>query len=398
MAVSALWGHKLRAFLTVLGVAIGIFTVGTVTAIIDGLNKSFSDQISMLGSDVFYVSRANWFGGYEEWIKSWRRKPITMDTAEFLEESCTLVSAATPVLQRNSTIKFKDRSLEFIETSGVNDRMPEIEGSDIAEGRFFTQSETRHRKDVAVIGEEIRKEFFPLINPIDQTIKIDGHRFTVIGLFTKKGEMLGHNMDNRIQIPYLSFVKYFGGKHRDVTIAVKSKYPDRGDETLEEITAVMRNQRGLRPQDEDDFAVNQISALLDLYKSMTAMLWAVAIGIGSISLIVGGIGVMNIMLVTVAERTREIGIRKSIGATRRKILFQFLVESMVVCAVGVLLGLLAASGAAFMIEKFTPLAARIPANWAFIGVGTVVLVGLIFGLWPANKAASLDPIEALHYS
>ncbi|NOZ08995.1 MAG: FtsX-like permease family protein [FCB group bacterium] len=397
LALAALWGHKLRAFLTTLGIAIGVFTVGTVMAIIHGLNTSFSDQISMLGSDVFYISTHKWGGGYEEWIRSWRRKPITPEAVNYILDHGRLVDIASPMLGRRSTLKFNDKSLELVQVAGVNQYALEIDGSDLAEGRFFSAADVSHRKNVVVIGDDVRQEFFPGIDPLGQILKISGHKFTVIGCFVRKGQMLGNNMDNRVQIPYLTFSKFFGGRRTNTTIAAKAVSPDLVDDAYDELRSLLRHYRRLKPQDEDDFAINQISSIMELYNKMTAMLWAVAIGIGSISLIVGGIGVMNIMLVTVAERTKEIGIRKSIGATRSKILFQFLVESMVVCALGVILGLTLASGVAFAVQKFTPLAASIPANWGLLGAGTVVIVGLVFGLWPANKAAKLDPIEALHY-
>ncbi len=397
LALAALWGHKLRAFLTTLGIAIGVFTVGTVMAIIDGLNKSFTDQISMLGSDVFYISTHKWAGGYEDWIRSWKRKAITPAVAEYILENGHLIDIASPMLGRRSTLKYNDKSLDAVEVAGVNQYALEIDGSNMSEGRFFSAADVSHRKNVVTIGDEVRQEFFPRIDPLGQTLKISGHKFTVIGCLEKKGNMLGNNMDNRVQIPYLTFSKVFGGKRTNTTIAAKAVSPELVDEAHDELRALLRHYRGLKPQDEDDFAINQISSIMELYNKMTGMLWAVAIGIGSISLIVGGIGVMNIMLVTVAERTKEIGIRKSIGATRSKILFQFLIESMVVCALGVIIGLTCASGVALLVQKFTPLAASIPANWGFLGAGTVVIVGLVFGLWPANKAAQLDPIEALHY-
>ena len=398
MGFTALWAHKLRTILTTLGITIGVFTVGTVTAIIEGLNSSFSEQISLLGSDVFYISRSEWFGGYEEWIKSWKRKPITMETADFIMDHAHLVNVASPSFDSRLTLKYKGKSLESVNVEGVNQHMAFIEGTEIISGRYFTESDISHRKNVTVIGETIRAQFFPNIDPIGQVISIKGQKFTVIGLFEKKGEMLGWSIDNRIQIPYMTFTKFIGGRRTDANISVKASHPEVVDDSIEEVTAIMRHNRGLKPQEENDFAINQMDSLMDMYNQMTAMLWAVAIGIGSISLIVGGIGVMNIMLVTVTERTREIGIRKSIGATRQKILLQFLMESMVVCSLGVGIGLALASGITFLIDQFSPLAARVPASWGFLGAGTVIIVGLVFGLLPANKAAKLNPIDALGYS
>jgi len=397
MSISALLAHKMRTVLTTLGITIGVFTVGAITAIIEGLNSSFESQISMMGSDVFYISKGSWFGGYESWINARKRKPVDVDLADYISENAINVSATSPMVNRHRTLKYKDKSIESVEVTGVNHLMPMIEGTEIDAGRFFSESECRHRKNVVVIGENIRKEFFPDTNPVGEKIYISGHRFMVIGLFEKKGKMLFNDMDNRVQVPYLTFSKLFQRRNRGANIAVKSTSTAMLDDSKEEVRNLVRHYRHLKPSDEDDFAINQMNTLVDMYNRMTALLWAVAIGIGSISLVVGGIGVMNIMLVSVTERTREIGIRKSVGATRQKILFQFLFESMAVCSIGVISGLLLATGAAYIIHTFTPLAAKVPANWGILGAGVVVLVGLIFGMWPANRAARLDPIDALRF-
>ncbi len=398
MGVSALWAHKLRAVLTTLGITIGVFTVGSVTAIIEGLNSSFSSQLSSLGTDVFYVSRHNWFSGYEGWIKSMKWKIIPIEAADYISQHAVNVSVTSPMIRSRANLKFKEKSLSSVEITGVNQHMPVIEGTEISEGRFFTEPELRHRKNVVVIGENIRKEFFPNRNPLGESILIRGNRFTVIGLFEKKGKMLFNDLDSRVQIPYTTFRKTIQKKNRGATIAVKALRPDLLEDARDEVTHLIRHYRKLKPAQEDDFAINQMNTLQEMYNKTTSLLWIVAIGIGSISLIVGGIGVMNIMLVSVAERTREIGIRKSIGATRQKILLQFLVESMVVCSVGVVAGLSLASLSAVLIQQFTPLAAKVPASWGLLGAGTVILVGLIFGMWPANRAARLDPITALRYN
>ena len=226
---------------------------------------------------------------------------------------------------------------------------------------------------------------------------INGRKFLVIGLLDKQGQMLGRNLDNMIYIPAETLLKMFGRRWRNITIAVKASEPELLAEARDEVEGIMRRYRKLRPGEENDFAINQQSSLQELYDNATGMLWMVAMGIGSIALIVGGVGVMNIMLVTVTERTMEIGIRKSLGARRRTILWQFLVESMAVSAVGVVVGFGLASATALFIQKSTPLAARIPPTWGLLGIGVVVVVGLIFGLWPATKAARMDPIEALRY-
>ncbi len=243
----------------------------------------------------------------------------------------------------------------------------------------------------------MKENLFPNEDPLGKRISINGRRFLVIGLLEKQGQMMGRSLDNMVYIPAETLLKMYGRRWRNISIALKAADPTLVNEAREEVEGIMRRYRQLRPGQPDDFAINQQSTLQELYDNATRMLWMVAIGIGSIALIVGGVGVMNIMLVTVTERTMEIGIRKSLGARRSTIRWQFLVESMTVSALGVTVGFLLASGAAVVIGWVTPLSARVPPTWGALGIGVVVVVGLIFGLWPATKAARLDPIEALRY-
>ncbi|UCD37125.1 MAG: ABC transporter permease [Fidelibacterota bacterium] len=397
IAGSALWAHKFRALLTTLGIAIGIFTVGVVMAIIEGLNATFSEQISSLGSDVLYVDKRAWFQGHEEWVRSRQRRNIGLDAVDYIAQRSEYVSHVSPRVFQRGTLKYGDKSLESVTIQGVHEDMAVISGTEIVAGRFLSRTDTRHKKAVAVIGNSIKEELFASVDPLGQRIFINGRRFLVIGVLEEQGQMMGRDLDNMAYVPAETLLKMFGRRWRNISIALKAAQPDMVGEARDEVIGIMRRYRQLRPGQPDDFAINQQSTLQDLYDNATRMLWMVAIGIGSIALIVGGVGVMNIMLVTVTERTAEIGIRKSLGARRSTIRWQFLVESMTVSALGVVVGFLLASGAAIIVERATPLAARIPPAWGGLGVGVVVVVGLVFGLWPATKAARLDPIEALRY-
>ncbi|MCK4578359.1 MAG: ABC transporter permease [Candidatus Marinimicrobia bacterium] len=397
IAGAALWAHKFRALLTTLGIAIGIFTVGVVMAIIEGLNVSFSEQISSLGSDVMYIDKRDWFMNRDTWLMTRQRRNIGMDAAAYIRERATYISHVSPRIYQRTTLKRGDKSLEHIATIGVAEDMAVISGTDLTNGRFISIADGHHRKPVVVIGDAVREELFEWEDPVGQRISLSGRKFLVIGVLEKQGQMLGRNMDNMVYIPAETLLKMFSRRWRNITIAVKASDPALLADARDEVEGIMRRYRKLRPGEDNDFAINQQSSLQEFYDNATRMLWMVAIGIGSIALIVGGVGVMNIMLVTVTERTREIGIRKSLGARRSTIRWQFLVESMTVSALGVLVGFLAASGVAVFIHKSTPLAARIPPAWGLLGVGVVVVVGLIFGLWPATKAARLDPIDALRY-
>jgi putative ABC transport system permease protein len=294
-------------------------------------------------------------------------------------------------------MKYRDKSLERVSVLGVNGDMAVISGQEVESGRYLSAIDTRRKKAVVVIGDAVRENLFENTEAVGKRLSINGRKFLVIGVLEKQGQMLGRNLDNTAYIPAETLLKMFGQRWRNISIAVKAVEPYLVEEARDEVEGIMRRYRKLRPSQENDFAINQQSSLQELYDNATKMLWMVAVGIGSIALIVGGVGVMNIMLVTVTERTFEIGIRKSLGARRSTIRWQFLVESMVVSALGVVIGFIAAYGVANFIQKSTPLAASIPPAWLGLGVGVVVVVGLIFGLWPATKAARMDPIEALRY-
>jgi len=397
VAGSALWAHKFRALLTTLGIAIGIFTVGVVMAIIEGLNATFTEQISSLGSDVLYVEKRPWTMSHQEWLTSRQRRNIGMDAVDYIAQRAEFVSHISPQVYQGGTLKYGDKNLEGVSVQGVHADMVVISGSEVVDGRFLSRVDTRRKKAVTVIGDAVKENLFENGISVGKNISINGRRFLVIGVLEKKGQMMGQDPDNMVYIPAETLLKMYGNRWRNISIAVKAADPAMLDETRDEVIGIMRRYRQLRPGQPDDFAINQQSTLQEFFDNATRLLWMVAIGIGSIALVVGGVGVMNIMLVTVTERTMEIGIRKSLGARQSTIRWQFLVESMTVCSLGVVVGFLLASGVAIIIQRATPLMARIPPSWGGLGIGVVVVVGLVFGLWPATKAARLDPIEALRY-
>lgn len=396
IALDALKTHRLRAILATLGIVIGITMVVGIASIIDGLNKAFYASISALGSDTLFIQKFPWGGG-EEWWKYRNRKNITMKEAEAIKKHATLVKAVAPSMYTMRQVKYGNQGLDDVIIIGTNheyretfDALPEV-------GRFLSEADVQHRRNVCVIGHEVAEKLFENVTPLGRWIKIGSHKFKVIGTLEEKGKLLGLvSLDDRVMLPWGIFEKHFGSR-RDVSISVKVVDSERMGEARDELRGVLRRVRRVPPDEEDDFSINEQSVFTSMYQSLTGGLWAAAIGIAAISLIVGGIGIMNILLVSVTERTREIGIRKAIGARRRDILWQFLIESLTITAVGGAIGFGLGLGLGKLVSAVTLLPSSLALWMVYIGIGFVTAVGLLFGIYPASKAARLNPIDALSY-
>jgi putative ABC transport system permease protein len=398
IAGQALWAHKLRSLLTTLGIVIGVVTVVGIISIIQGLNKGFVNQISSLGSDVLYIDRYPWMMDGQQWWQVRGRPKIEINHYEYIDDHASLASRVIPQVSTRQGLKYKGHSLDRVRVFGTNEFG--LDGgfgpNEVEEGRFISPLEVDRNRMVAVIGQTVVENLFEETDPVGKWMTIGNDRFMIIGTLKEQGSMLGNNMDDTIYIPYGAFTKAFG-PWRSYTLAVKVANPAMMEDARIELTGLMRTARELKPREDNDFAINNQDMLVEFYNNITRGLWATAIGIGGISLLVGGIGIMNIMLVSVTERTKEIGIRKALGATKSNVLLQFLIESMTVCSVGVIIGLGAAAGIATFIDKNTPLPASISPTFAVLGIGFVVVIGVLFGLWPASRAAKLNPIDALRY-
>ncbi|MCH7756054.1 ABC transporter permease, partial [candidate division KSB1 bacterium] len=381
-----------------LGIVIGILAVITTMTAANGLGNTFRESISALGSDVLYVSRRPWImtGNFFQFRN---RKNLGLKEAQKLEESLKNALAINPTTNTNKNIKYKSTTLEGITIIGTTDKHMMVSASVPDQGRFLTAFEVQFKKQVCVIGAEIKERLFEEVDPINKKIKLGRFKYRVVGVMEKQGSagfFGGPNFDRQVFVPITSFMKSYGGNNRDFNIAVKAP-PNISLANFEyEVVGEMRKIRKLKPTQEDDFSINQMNQLVGAYNNVMGVIVLIGIVITGISLFVGGIGVMNIMFVSVTERTREIGIRKAIGAKRRSILTQFLFESSTICLIGGFIGLVLAFGVTALISKFL-MPASISMPIVMVAILVSVFTGVLSGFIPAFKASKLKPIEALRY-
>jgi len=397
IALRAIRANKIRAALTMLGIFIGVTAVVLMSTAIKGIDNSFQKGISALGSDVLYISKWEWFSN-EEWWKIRNRPNINMEDYYEFKGLAKLPLAVAPVVNSKQTIKYGDRRVENIFLTGSNADYVKTTNFTFEQGRFYSDVESNSSRNVAVIGSEIYKKLFPRGDALDKTIKIGGVNYKVVGVLAEQGStVLGpFNPDNQVFIPIGTIFKNFVSRHHNsITINVRARSPEMVQETKDEAESVMRKIRGLAYNQPDNFSINQQEALQEQYNSVVGVIQIAGLFITGLSLFVGAIGIMNIMFVSVKERTREIGLRKAIGAKRRTILAQFLLESTVICLMGGLIGLIAAILLSLMLNQFFPTSIQ----WSVVLIAILIslLTGIISGLAPAYTAAKMDPVDALRY-
>ncbi len=392
----AIRANKMRSVLTTLGIFIGIISVTLMGTAIEGLDRKFEDSISKIGADVLYVQKFPWFMGQEFWTLRNRRN-IQVKDADAIERQSVYVDAVAPQMGTRRSVKYKGKIVEGVQVIGTTDQYIALGGLDLSNGRFFSPMESDGGRPVVVLGIDVAEELFPYEDPVGKTVKVGNHTFRVVGVLSKQGSFLGLvSLDNQVILPIERFEKLFGGtRHRYVTVAVKAPSVEMVPEVKEEIRGIMRKQRHLAPAEEDDFAINQQEAFKQVFDSIGAVIAGVGLFITGLSLFVGGIGIMNIMFVSVTERTREIGVRKAIGAPRRTILMQFLIESAFLCLLGGLIGVAIAFPLSLIIDTVLPTA--MPLSIVGIALLVSVFVGVVSGFLPAYRASRMDPVEALRY-
>jgi len=391
---AAIRANKLRSILTTLGIVIGIVTVTLMGTAIEGLNRSFMTGISSLGADVFFVDRNAWFNNSEaDWTKAQRRRPFKLTDATAVAQQLTLSSAVAPLAGTDAKVEFQRKNSGRVRIVGTSDQYLTISGVGMSAGRFFSAADAAGGRPVCVIGTQVASNLFGLDSPLGQRIKIGPQSFEVVGVLEKQGSFMGiFSLDNQAIIPIQQFMTAFWNRP-DITIQVKARQLAELEDAREELRHTIRKIRRLEPTDPDDFAINQQDQFVAMFRRVAGTIAAVGFFITGLSLFVGGIGIMNIMFVSVAERTREIGIRKAIGAKRRTILLQFLTEAGCICLLGGLIALAIAWPLTLVMQKFLP--ASMSLTVAGIALLVSLVTGVISGFLPAWRAARMNPVDAL---
>lgn len=406
MSITAITSHKLRSILTLVGIIAGVASIIAVMTGISVIQSTIEKELSVLGTQTFQVQK--WAAGgpmsEEEFRKIMLRRPTTVEHANAIREKVKIVDLVGAELWSFGHIaKYRDIATnQNLTICGGTPEYPENNTHYVRLGRNISNEDVKIGRSVVLLGHAVAEKLFPWSDPLQKIIKIDGRKFSVIGVLEQKTSALGGNFDNYMIMPITKFQQIYGmkderGRDRSVNITVRAKSSELLEDAIAETRAVMRMERGLKPQQEDDFTIFTNDSQIKTFNQVTASIKVGAFVIGIVALIVAGIGIMNIMFVSVTERTREIGIRKSIGAKRKNILAQFLLEAIIMCNIGGVIGVMVGFGLGNIVSVLTHFAVNVPLEWAIVGLLFCTGVGLAFGFWPAVRASKMDPIVALRW-
>ena len=402
IALRSVLSNKLRSGLTLLGVVIGVWAITSMQAVVSGFDRAMEEELSVLGSETFIVQKFPAVVVGHNWWKYARRKNFTYEDAVFLQNTSQYIQAATAVEQRNGqVVKYRDK--KTAPNVGVIGTMAEYiltQKQELSSGRFLTNDDVERTRQVAILGRDVASELFPYKDPVDERILLGDQGFLVIGVMNQSPSTFGQSADNFVIIPITAYEKVFTSgrrRHSNAVLFVRALDAQSVDPAIDEGVALLRVRRKVPLGEENDFEVMTAESVMNTVADFTMYIRIAAIGIAGISLLVAGIGIMNIMLVSVMERTREIGTRKAVGARRRDILVQFLIEAVILSEFGAIIGILVGALTAILLSPVLDMKAGIP-GWAIVAaLGYCSIIGIFFGLYPANKASKLDPIDALRY-
>jgi putative ABC transport system permease protein len=397
LALDTLRVNKLRTFLTLLGVILSVFTLVLVMSVVEGLNRYVSDKVANLGANTVIFDRTGIITNFEDFVKAQRRPPLRTDDFEYVRDHAQQSRQVGASSSRQLDVRYGNETLLGVDVAGGTPNIFELRGLTIAQGRALNDTDELHRSPVCILGDDLVQRFFPSVDPVGKTVRVGPQTYQVVGTAKPLGPVFGNSRDNFVIMPFATYMKSWHLPDDSVQIWVQTLSPELADPAIDEVRMILRAKRKVPYNSDDNFGVVTNNSITATWTEMTGNLFGLAIMLTSVFLVVGGIVIMNIMLASVTERTREIGIRKSLGARKRHIVMQFMVESALMAAAGGLIGVLGGMGVTALVRNLTFMPATTPFSAILVSLLLATSVGLFFGIYPALRAARLDPVEALRY-
>jgi putative ABC transport system permease protein len=397
LALDTLRVHKLRTFLTLLGVILSVFTLVLVMSVVEGLNRYISDRLANLGANTVIFDRFGIITSFEAFVKAQRRPPLRVDDYEYVRDHSQQSKQVGASANRQLDVRYGNETVLGADVFGGTPNMLDLRGLTIALGRALNDIDELHHSQVCILGDDLVQRFFPSVDPIGKTVRVGPQTYLVVGTAKPLGSVFGNSRDNFVWMPFSAYMKTWHLPNDSVDIWTQAWSPELMDSAIDEVRVILRAKRKVPYSAEDNFGVVTNNSITATWAQMTGNLFGLAIMLTSVFLVVGGIVIMNIMLASVTERTREIGIRKSLGARKRHIVMQFLVESAMMAGAGGIVGVLAGMAVTALVRNLTFMPATTPVASIIVSLLLATSVGLFFGIYPAVRAARLDPVEALRY-